>query len=177
MEILRTIKFYTDDRAMRFLVIGGHAINSYGISRQTGDLDLLVPRDDESKWHDLLIKLKYSPGQRDSRFARYRPDQIAAWPIDLMLVDASTFNQMFEEGRDTDFSIVSVKVVSARHLAILKLHALKHYQEHRFLKDYTDLASLLRSGRAQFTKEELEALCDKYADKQLYQRLVSDLKL
>jgi hypothetical protein len=35
MEILRTISLYIEGRNMPFAVIGGHAVNAHGVSRQT----------------------------------------------------------------------------------------------------------------------------------------------
>lgn len=39
---------------MPFLLIGGQAVNAYGISRQTGDVDLLVQRSRKVRWEELL---------------------------------------------------------------------------------------------------------------------------
>lgn len=132
---------------MPFMVIGGHAINVFGISRQTGDLDLLVQRSAKPRWLDLMSKLLYDKGQDSDNFARFRPNHIAAWPIDLMFVDDTTFGKLADAAVTTLVGAVSVPVASARHLATLKIHALKHFQEHRFAKDYNDLLGLLRSGQ------------------------------
>ena len=35
---------------MPFLLIGGHAVSAYGISRQTGDVDLPVQRSRKELW-------------------------------------------------------------------------------------------------------------------------------
>ncbi len=75
---------------MPFLLIGGHAVNVYGVQRQTGDIDLIVKSSQRKAWEDLFLKIRYQSDQSDSRFIRYRPDTIAAWPIDLMLVDDET---------------------------------------------------------------------------------------
>ncbi|MCB0335165.1 MAG: hypothetical protein KDD62_02635 [Bdellovibrionales bacterium] len=57
MEVLRTIALYAESKDMPFLVIGGHAVNAYGISRQTGDIDLLVPKEAHSAWDKMLSKI------------------------------------------------------------------------------------------------------------------------
>ena len=175
MEILRTISLYTDGKNMPFLLIGGHAVNAYGISRQTGDLDILVQRDSKSLWIELMKKLHYSIVQDDSRFARFTPDTIAAWPIDLMFVDVSTFQKLFEHSRDIAIGATTVKVVSPKHLVTLKIHALKHYQEHRFVKDYNDLLQLLKMHCQDLDPQDLKDLCLRYADLSLYDRIQTDL--
>lgn len=171
MEILKTISFYAKKEEMKFLLIGGHAVNAYGISRQTGDIDLLVPREDKDQWEKLLNKLKYKSDQNDDRFARFAPDTALAWPIDLMFVDKETFTKMFVDSVPFEIGEAMIKVVSARHLATLKIHALKQYQEHRYLKDFNDLVALIKSNKTGITDEELKLLCEKYADVSLYEKL------
>jgi len=171
VEILRSISLYVEDRGMPFLVIGGHAINSYGISRQTGDLDLLVRKSDKAAWEELMSKLEYLPGQNDERFARYRPQSLAAWPIDFMFVDDQTFARMLSQAVEAQFGPARARIPSARHLATLKIHALKHYHEHRFARDFSDLVSLLRSGKTGIKEEDLRELCLKYADLSLFEKL------
>jgi hypothetical protein len=177
MEILRTIQAYGESRGLRFIVIGGHAINCYGLSRQTGDIDLLVERDFATEWSALLIKLDYVVSQNDRRFARFRSPHLTAWPIDLMFVDTNTFTQMYGEANEFEIGVSKVKVASARHLITLKVHALKTYQEHRYLKDYADLLGLLRRRESSLATDELRTICLKYASESLFQKLSNDLAL
>ena len=50
---------------MPFAVIGGHAVNSYGIQRHTADLDLVVQLSAKERWLELMDKLAYKKGQDD----------------------------------------------------------------------------------------------------------------
>ncbi len=177
MEILRTIQAYAEAQGLRFLVIGGHAVNCFGLARQTGDIDLLVERDQSKKWRDLLLKLDYESEQNDSNFGRYRSTYLAAWPVDLMFVDTSTFEKMFAESAIFSIGVSKVRVVSARHLALLKIHALKTYQESRYLKDYNDLTGLLRGRKAVFEEDEFRQLCSRYATLDLFNKISEELKL
>ena len=160
---------------MPFLLIGGHAVNVYGVQRQTGDVDLIVKASQRKEWEDLFVKIRYQSDQSDSRFIRYQPDTIAAWPIDLMLVDDETFGKLYSDSRLTDLGVVAVKVVSPQHLITLKLHALKVYQEHRYAKDYNDVIQLLRHACPQLRNESLRELCVRYAHVALYEKLAKDL--
>lgn len=175
MEILRTISLYSDAQGMLFLLIGDHAVNAYGVQRHTGDIDLIVKRSQRKAWEDLFSKIRYQSEQSDDRFIRYRPDTIAAWPIDLMLVDDETFNKLFTDARSIDLGVIAVKVASPQHLVTLKLHALKTYQEHRYAKDYNDVIYLLRHSCPQLRDDALRELCLRYADAALYDTLAKDL--
>lgn len=175
MEILRTISLYAEAKTLPFLLIGGHAVNAYGIQRQTGDIDLLVRRSDSHEWAELFKKLQYDSIQYDSNFLRYKPDTLAAWPIDLMLVDDTTFLKLFNDSREVNLGVVNVRVVSPRHLATLKIHALKVYQEHRFAKDYNDLLQLLKGECRDISSEDLRDLCLRYATRELFEKIKKDL--
>ena len=175
MEILRTISLYVEGKDMPFLLIGGHAVNAYGISRQTGDIDFVVQRSAKPRWLLLMSKLNYTVSQDDDNFTRFKPDSLAAWPIDLMFVDDETFKKLMQERVEKIVGSTPVSIVSARHLATLKIHALKHYQEHRFIKDYNDLIGILRSKKAEISEEDLKELCVKYANIELFNRLKEDL--
>lgn len=175
MEILRSIALYTESRDMPFLLIGGHAINAYGFSRNTGDLDLLICRDAKDDWTQLLERLQYEGGQNDSRFARFRPKNLDNWPIDLMLVDSETFQKMLTESTEQEFAGIQIKVISPEHLVILKIHALKHFQEHRFTKDYNDLINILRSKLVDLSLEEIQKICQRYATEELFLKIRGDI--
>ena len=175
MEILRTISLYVEGKNMPFAVIGGHAVNAYGISRQTGGLDLVVRGSNKKSWCELMDKLHFTSDQNDERFARFRPDVLTGWPIDLMFVDDQTFAKLFDQSIEMPFGPARARVVSARHLVALKLHAMKHFQEHRFATDFADVASLLRSGRTGLSIDDLKALCVRYASLELYERLKNEV--
>lgn len=174
MEVLRSLSLYVEGKDMPFLLIGGQAANVYGISRQTGDLDLVVKLSSKERWLVLLGKLGYEKGQDDDRFARFMPHSLTEWPIDLMFVDDPTFAKLQKDSIESQLGPAQVRVVSPRHLATLKIHALKYYQEHRFVKDYTDLLALLRSGQTGLSEPELEALCGRYATRELFERIKRD---
>ena len=52
---------------------------------------------------------------------------------------------------------------------------MKHFQEHRFAKDFADVVSLLRSGRTGLSIDDLRALCIRYASLELYERLRNEV--
>lgn len=175
MEILRTIVFYTKDKDMPFLIIGGQAINHYKISRQTGDIDFLVPLKDKTKWQALLKDLSYNEFQSTNNFSRFEYQGYAAWPIDLMYVNDETFIQLNKDSVYGDFGLVQAKVISTEHLIILKIHSLKVFQDYRYAKDYSDLINLLKLYP--INQDNLMQYCEKYASINLYKKLQNDLKL
>lgn len=170
MDVLKTILQRAGESKQLFLVIGGQAINAHGFARQTGDLDILAPQDSWDWWKDILHSLKYQEFQKTEVFARFKPSQIAAWPIDLMLVAPNTFNQMYQEGSEVLFGQAKVKIPSIRHMISLKLHAMKQRLEHRESKDLLDIIELRKISK--INDEELLELCTKYDRIDVYEKIV-----
>ncbi len=154
---------------MDCVVIGGHAINAHGLDRHTGDLDLLAPNDQRQGWLTLMTELRYKAGQNTESFGRFRPESIAAWPIDLMFVDRPTFEKVKESSSLFEFGALEAPVASIPHLIALKLHALKQGQEHREAKDLSDILFLVR--RSHMPTEELRQLCSSHGTEAIFQKL------
>lgn len=176
MEILRTISACSKARGLEFLLSGGHAVNAYGIPRQTGLVELIVPAEKKEAWLELLSNLKYSEHRSTASFSRLRPADLAAWPIDLIYVDQATFAKLFNAAREVEIGRAKVHAVSVTHLVALKIHALQTAAPERQPKDYRDVMGLLKAGQVKLSDNELKALCARYGDSCLFEKLMSDLR-
>ncbi|OVE73429.1 hypothetical protein BVX93_01600 [bacterium B13(2017)] len=176
MEILRTLALYSEAKNEKFILIGGHALNFYGYTRQTSDIDFIVPKSHKTYWNGIFQRLKYKCNQDDDRFSRYHPENLIGWPIDLMYVDDETFEKLYNESNKGKIAEIEVQVVSALHLALLKLHSLKHFQEHRFAKDFQDLTWIFQNKIKNISDEELKVFCEKYANIDLFYKLKQVLR-
>ena len=87
MNLFETIDVETRKLQLQFLIIGGLAINQYGYSRETADLDILASRDDREKWLGLFAKFGYGIFNDGGNFIQLSPPEQSAWPVDFMLVD------------------------------------------------------------------------------------------
>lgn len=81
---------------------------------------------------------------------------------------------LYENSVKGEIGVADINIVSARHLALLKIHALKHYQAYRYARDYNDLLFLIGSSKCDFSPKELKELCLKYASLDLYEKLQQD---
>ncbi len=155
MTFFETIATASRAGNLRFLVIGGLAINFYGYSRETGDLDLLICCDGREQWLRLFSDLNYSVFRDSRSFLQLSPLEQGAWPVDLMLVRQGTFEPMFTAGRDVNLYDVQLRIPSLEHLLMLKLHALKHTRLSRFLKDFLDVEYLIRINKLDIKSENM----------------------
>src|SRR5690349_7028843 len=114
-----------------FLVIGGYAINAHGYSRQTIDLDILIPKSHFDYWKPILLKEGYTPVSDRDSFAQFMHPVEEMWPVDFMLVNENTFAGMYAAAMEGLLDTVKVKYPSLFHLIALKLHVLKQGLLHR----------------------------------------------
>jgi hypothetical protein len=171
MEIIRSIHAATAKGGQNFILIGGHALNFQGISRSTGDIDLMVERSDSPFWRSLLISLGYNIFHETPAFIQSKPPLLAAWPIDLMLVSAETIQKASSEATTTEIFGPPIKVASIGSLIAMKLHALKYVDPVRALKDQSDLMELLKLAGISPASEQFRQLCIKYATLVIHERL------
>jgi predicted nucleotidyltransferase len=175
VNLFETIDSETRKRHLQFLIIGGLAINQYGFSRETADLDLLVCVDDRAKWFELFATFGYGIFNDGGNFVQFSPPEQSAWPVDLMLVQQKTFKPMCDAGREVDFYGVAARIPSLEHLLALKLHALKNARLHRFLKDFLDVENLIRINQIDIGSENMRQLFLRYGTIELYEKISRSL--
>lgn len=159
-----------------YLVIGGHAINAYGEPRSTLDVDLAVRKEDRTGWSALLQAEGFRPYREETNFAQFSPPYGVPWRLDLMLVNAETFNKLAASARLVKCLGVETRVPSAEHMVAMKLHAIKYGPPERFDKDFADILTLARSGNLIADPTALKEIFDRYGTSALYEQFRAKLK-
>ena len=145
MSILANIASRAAEKGLDFVVAGGHAVIVHGHLRNTFDLDVVIPRDDRSKWTELAKALGYSFHSEGPTFLQFDPPHDKpALPLDLMMVSADTFAKLSTDAVPASASAAGAKVVSLHHLLALKCHAIKHGHPGRIVKDADDVLRLVQ---------------------------------
>lgn len=171
MGLFQDISSEAQRRELKFIVIGGLAVVIHGYSRDTADLDLLVRRNDRGAWLAMLSDLGYTLFQERENFIQLAPPKQGAWPVDLMLVQDSTFFPMVESAMTSDMYGARVKIPTLDHLLALKLHALKHGHIGRYTKDLLDVEALVRVNALDMKSERMKQLFTKYGTMKLYEQV------
>lgn len=175
MSFLATIDQKAADKKLRYLVIGGLAVNFYGYSRDTSDLDFFISHDDRVEWMNLLADFGYKDFHDGGSFIQYQAPEKSAWPVDLMLVQEKTFAPILGACVGADLFGVKTRVPSLEHLIVLKLHALKNTRTQRFLKDFLDVENLIRINQLDVKSKEVRELFNKYGTPDLYEKIFRSL--
>jgi hypothetical protein len=124
---------------------------------------------------------EYQKGNRESLEALFHeqsgflqltaPD-LGQWPVDLMVVDGSTFSRLQAEAESIQLGGETAPVASVTHLILMKLHAMKTGPIERRAKDLADLIELLRLRDLDPRSAEFRAMCEKYADREIHERTI-----
>lgn len=141
---------------VKYLVIGGVAVNLYGYARFTGDLDLLISLTDENvkKMDAVMRKLKYSERLPVSIFELGNKKQVKKWmkeknlkaytfnpprnnplQIDVVIEDSFRFPTLYKRKVIKSMGKLKIPVVSIRDIIAMKKKAARN-------KDMIDLEIL-----------------------------------
>ena len=171
MSLLEQLEQRAGESGLRFILIGGFAVIEHGYSRLTLDIDLLVLRDDQEKWRELVTDLGYRMSSESDTFQQYKGPEESNWPLDLMLVGQDTFAGLIATASPMIVQGARVLLVSLEHLIALKLHVLKQARLHRFLKDFQDVVELVRINHLDLHSASMRALFLRYGTTDLYEKL------
>lgn len=157
-------------RGLRFLLIGGHAVNAHGYSRKTFDIDLLINRDDKELWRELMLGLGFECLHEHETFIQFASPETPQ--VDLMCVRAETFAKQFDTSEVRSALELETRVPSLFNLLALKLHAARHAPLHRRHKDLIDIIALNEANRVEVTSDSFRNLCHKFGTPELYAEIL-----
>ena len=98
------------------------------------------------------------------------------WPVDLMLLNQSTFEKIQAQAVLKTFGRVQCFVPSIEHLISMKLHALKSALVHRQAKDTDDIIRLAEVSGFDLTGDLFEKMCQKFATPEIYEQIINNYK-
>jgi len=146
-KTLSTVLSAASRKDLRCLLIGGNAVILMGSARMTLDVDLLVPAEKRSQWLDLMRELGFRLLHGSDAFAQFNPGSEGMAPVDLMFVDAATWNHLNEEARQEFIGDEPVRVPRIEHLIALKLHAAGSTSRTAREQDWEDIRNMVRVWR------------------------------
>ena len=159
------------------LVIGGHAVNAYGYSRTTVDVDFLVALPSFPRWREIFESTGNRWFGQTETFARLDPPGTnpPSLPVDVMLVSPDTFNKLYAERRMLDFGGTLLPVPKPLHLIVLKLHAMRNPERLKKGKDLPDILNLISICQIDPKHREFLEVLDRYASDETRNLLAAHL--
>jgi hypothetical protein len=158
-------------RGLPVLLIGGHAVIAHGHPRNTFDIDFVIEVKDQPAWRGVLESLGYTLLAETPTFFQMQPSDERTLPVDVMMVNESTFAKMLALAKECSALPPNARVVSLEHLLALKCHAIKHGHPGRVEKDVDDVLGLVRANQLDVTSTDWRGIFLKYGPPELYEKL------
>lgn len=154
------------EQNIRVLLVGGHAVNAYGFTRATVDVDFIIQEHQE---HLVKHLMKESGYQNQSSHGNVlfcnRPD--SSFRVDFLKTDSHTMDQLWADKLPVHSTEVSgCFMVSLEHLVAMKLSALRDHFSSRAEKDLPDIAYLAKLHHWSFEKN-IKPLMDRFGSKHI----------
>ena len=143
------------------LVIGGHALAAHGVARQTVDVDCLIAVENRQAFDAHLRDGGFERQGETENFARYSHPSDIVPDVDVLFVDASTFDKLHAGGIALQRGSIKLQAPTLPHLIALKLHAIRNNPA-REAGDLGDIARLLRANPGVVSTSEIAALCTQF---------------
>jgi hypothetical protein len=124
--VLRTFSEFFEREGIRYCVVGGLAVQAWGHSRFTNDVDIAVTRSDQARVLAFADALGYEAFFVSAGFSNHDHPDRAFGRIDFMYPDDATAAQVFDAStRVLVVGDVEAPVAAAEHLAMMKGLAMK----------------------------------------------------
>ena len=161
---------------IRYVLIGGFAVNYYKVLRATADVDLMLAADDLDKAARILEDAGYQRKNSTKAFAQFQSRDIRAIDIDLILVDRKTLDGVLEEAVEAEIAGWTMYLPSLMHLMVLKIHAMKNNPKGRSLRDLADVIDLLKTHGINPQEASFRTLCLEYGTEEIYRSITEQSK-
>ncbi len=159
---------------VEFLMIGGHAVNYYGYSRATIDVDFMIAASDASAVRSVMQSAGFMNISESENVVFFNHPEIL-FRVDFIQVDAETMRTLIQGAEKIEYAGQFLSVPCLENLISMKLFALKNGSAKRKEKDFPDIVNL--SVEHQLDVEAvLRPLCEKFADEQIFTELAKQIR-
>jgi predicted nucleotidyltransferase len=113
---------------VRYVVIGGHAVNYYGYDRPTADLDIVIDRVPENVERLLSalsnMRMSVPTNALEILTKPNKKMQIPLYEIDILTsIDGLQFDDMFNDWMVLELDTLQISMISKAHLLFMKQHS------------------------------------------------------
>jgi len=162
------------EAGIKTIMIGGHAVNHYGVSRATQDIDFMIATTDEGTARRVMQDAGFTNISAHENVLFFnRPG--SPLRIDFLKVDGETMAKLLANSREVDyFEGHRVRVPQLTDLLGMKLFALSNGGAKREAKDFWDIVKLVIENRVT-VDTDLQELCRRFGTDEIYARLCTQI--
>lgn len=149
---LRETVVALQNAGIRYMLIGGVAVNIHGYLRATRDLDLMLLVEDADIAHATFMGLGYQTLDHRADIASYvRGTQ----RLDVLYAQRPISRGLLEQPAEADFNGLKLPVVSLEGLLGLKIQAFS--DDPRRIRDFEDMMQLVKARREDLDFDEVRS--------------------
>ena len=149
-----------------WLLIGGFAVNHYGFTRNTLDVDFMIVSTEASAVRDMMRDAGFSNiDERDNVLFCSRPE--GGPRIDFLKVDAGTMQKLQDNASEVTLYSSNVRLPCLLDLIAMKIFALTQNTARRMAKDLPDIAYLTVLNDLDL-QADIKPLCERFGSPVVY---------
>jgi hypothetical protein len=131
------------DQDIRYALIGGFALGTWGITRATVDIDFLVNKDDMERVHKIMTDMGYELLYHTSNVSQYVSPLKLFGEIDFLHAFRKASLHMLKRAEERKiFNNLNIKVLKPEDLIGLKIQAMANDENRRNI-ELTDIEALM----------------------------------
>jgi hypothetical protein len=170
--VIGDVRRFLDREHVPFAIVGALALHTYGYSRATNDVDLLVG----SEVRDRLIAFLEGDGfetlHRSDGFSNHLHPERTRGRLDVIYVDGNTREKLFASARPASIAGIPVVVPKPEHLVAMKVYAMKN-DPSRVFQDMADIQFLM--GLPGVDRDEIRGYFEESGQTERYRELEKQL--
>jgi len=142
------------------LLIGGFAVNYYGYTRNTLDVDFMIAAEQLDAVRSALVKAGFINVTIEENVAFFNAPE-CPFRVDFLRVDAATLARLLDHAQWVDVQGCRVQIPALLDLLAMKIFALAQNTARRSGKDLADIAFLSAIHRLDEDRD-IKPLCDRF---------------
>ncbi len=155
------------------LLIGGFAVNYYGYTRNTLDVDFMFAAENADSLCWAMRDVGFTNIDRQDLVIFFTQPN-SAFRVDFLQADTDTIKQLLARSVDVDFHGIQLKLPALNDLLAMKLFALKSNMDKRIHKDLPDIANLVILHGIDI-EADLRKLCEQFADMNVFRDVKDEI--
>lgn len=166
-DIFKIITKHLPETGVDCLLIGGFAVNHYGYTRNTLDVDFMIIGDNAKTVRSIMRKEGFiNIDERENVLFCSKPG--GGPRIDFLKVDAGTMRRLQDNACEVKMYGVYVRLPCLLDLIAMKIFALTQNTERRMAKDLPDIAYLTMLNDLDLDVD-IKPLCDRFGSPVVYE--------
>lgn len=173
-DLFRVVAEVLTPAGIDSLLIGGFAVNYYGYSRSTLDVDLLIVADRRDEVREIMKSEGFTnvAAHENVTFVQ-RPG--SSWRVDFLHVDKNTMAQLLSRAEQGVVGEKTVRLPSLKDLIAMKLFSLAQNPARRMGKDLPDIVHLAVHHHLDLERD-LHPLAVRFASEEVYELVANQVR-